>query len=111
MNKKLFFFLFLFLIFPKFIWAEILPFEEPYCENKLSQSNLINLYKVKIKDIEVKIIKDRKWKKNSLRIFIGNFRFIPDIHLSNTKLSKTNSIKFNSDEYFIKDKEMKNLGN
>ena len=40
-----------------------------------------------------------------------DFRFIPDIHLNNTKVSKTNSIKLNSDEYFIKEKEIKNLGN
>ena len=78
MNKKLFFFLFLFLIFPKFIWAETLSSQEPYCENKLSQANLANLYKVKIKNIEVNIKNDRKWKKNSLRILIGNFRFIPE---------------------------------
>ena len=40
-----------------------------------------------------------------------DFRFIPDIYLNNTKVSKTNSIKLNSDEYFIKEKEIKNLGN
>ena len=40
-----------------------------------------------------------------------DFRFIPDIHLNNNKVSKTNSIKLNSDEYFIKENEMKNLGN
>ena len=40
-----------------------------------------------------------------------DFRFIPDIQLNNTKVSKTNSIKLNSDEYFIKEKEMKNIGN
>ena len=40
-----------------------------------------------------------------------DFRFIPDKFLNNTKVSKTNSIKLNSDEYFIKEKEMKNLGN
>ena len=40
-----------------------------------------------------------------------DFRFIPDKFLNNTKVSKTNSIKLTSDEYFIKEKEMKNLGN
>ena len=40
-----------------------------------------------------------------------DFRFIPDKYLNNTKVSKTNSIKLNSNEYFIKEKEMKNLGN
>ena len=40
-----------------------------------------------------------------------DFRFIPDIHLINTKVSKTNSIKLNSDEYFIKEREMKKIGN
>ena len=78
MNKKLFFFLFLLLIFSKFIWIETSHSEEPYCKNKLSQSNLTNLYKVKIKNIEVNIKNDRNWKKNSLRILIGNFRFIPE---------------------------------
>ena len=32
-------------------------------------------------------------------------------YLKNTKVSKTNSIKLTSDEYFIKEREMKNLGN
>lgn len=40
-----------------------------------------------------------------------DFRFIPDIHLNNTKVSKTNSLKLTSDEYFIKEKEMKSIGN
>ena len=40
-----------------------------------------------------------------------DFRFIPDIHLNNTKISKTNSLKLTSDEYFIKEKEMKSIGN
>ena len=40
-----------------------------------------------------------------------DFRFIPDKYLKNTKVSKTNSIKLTSDEYFIKEREMKNLGN
>ncbi len=49
-------------------------------------------------------------KTNKTRVSM-DFRFIPDIHLNNTKVSKTNSIKLNSDEYFIKENEMKNLGN
>jgi hypothetical protein len=78
MNKKIFFFLFLFLICPKSGWADSSSQVQELCANNPNQLNLINLDQLKIKNIEVKIFKDRRWKKNSLRIFIGNFRFIPD---------------------------------
>ncbi len=49
-------------------------------------------------------------KTNKTRISM-DFRFIPDIYLNNKKVSKTNSIQLTSAEYFIKEKEMKDLGN
>ena len=36
-----------------------------------------------------------------------DFRFIPDINLNNTKVSKSNSLKLTSDEYFMKESEIK----
>ena len=79
MKKKLFFFLFLFLflIFSKIVSAEASSLKEPYCNNRLTQSNLKNLDKVKIKDIEVNFKNNRKWTKNGIKILIGNFRLIP----------------------------------
>ena len=48
-------------------------------------------------------------KTNKTRVSM-DFRFIPDMHLKEERISKTNSIKFTSDEYFIKETEMKILG-
>ena len=38
-----------------------------------------------------------------------DFRFIPNKNLKNEKFSLTKGIKFNTDSYFIKDQEMKEL--
>ena len=64
MKKKLFFFLFLFLTFSKIVSAEASSVKEPYCNNQLTQPNLKNLDKVKIKDIEINFKNNRKWTKN-----------------------------------------------
>ena len=47
-------------------------------------------------------------KTNKTRISM-DFRFIPNKNLKNEKFSLTKGIKFNTDSYFIKDKEMKEL--
>ena len=50
MNKKIFFFLFLFLICPKSGWADSSSQVQELCENNPNQLNLINLDQLKIKN-------------------------------------------------------------
>ena len=80
MNKKLFFFLFFIFAFTELIWAETLHSVEPYCEGKQDQTKITDLDKIKIKNVEVEIFKNQQFTTNSIRILIGNFRFIPDIY-------------------------------
>ena len=99
MKKKLFFFLFLFLTFSKIVSAEASSVKEPYCNNQLTQPNLKNLDKVKIKDIEINFKNNRKWTKNGIKILIGNFRFVPEKYKKRFKASVTvnfeNNLKCN----------------
>ena len=73
MIKKVTIFFLLFLTLPTFSSAAI----DQYCNNKINQSDLNNLDNLKIKNINVKTNNYRKWTRNSLRILIGNFRWIP----------------------------------
>ena len=99
MKKKLFFFLLLFLTFSKIVSTEASSVKEPYCNNQLTQANLKNLDKVKIKEIEINFKNNRKWTKNGIKILIGNFRFVPEKYKKRFKASVTvnfeNNLKCN----------------
>ena len=73
MKKKLLIFFLLIFVFPNTSKAEI----GPYCDDKIDQSILKNIDNLKIKNIDVKVDKYKKWATNSLNILIGNFRWIP----------------------------------
>ena len=73
MKKKLLIFFFLVSLIPSMSKAEI----GPYCDNKINQSVLKDIDNLKIESIEVKVDKYRSWTRNSLKILIGNFRWVP----------------------------------
>ena len=51
---------------------------KPYCKNAINQKYIGSLDKLKIEKIEIDIDSYKKWTRNSLKILIGNFRFIPE---------------------------------
>jgi len=65
--KKCFIFLLFTISIINFSYADT----NSYCNKDTSQNNL------KIKNINIKVNNYRKWAENSLRILIGNFRWIP----------------------------------
>ena len=71
MKKKLLIF---FLLFST-LTTEAFSDSKLYCFNKVNETTKDNL--LKIKNIYVRVDNNRKWTKNSLRILIGNFRWIP----------------------------------
>ena len=71
MNKKILFFFFI-LIYPNSALTENSYFQQPFCDKEVGQTE-----NLQIKSIDIKIDKYKKWKKNGLRIIIGNFRWIP----------------------------------
>lgn len=76
--KKIFFIFFLFffsiLSFQKLFSSEkTLP---PFCSN--NEIKIASFDNETIQSIDIEIQNNRKWSKNSLRILIGNFRWIPD---------------------------------
>ena len=91
MKRKLLIFFFLVFLFPESTEAGI----GPYCENKINQSVLKNIDNLKIENIEVKVDKYKKWTRNSLKILIGNFRWIPQKYKK--RFDATVSVKFEND--------------
>ena len=51
---------------------------KPYCKNQLNQKYIGQTDKLKIEKIDIDIKSYKKWTRNSLKILIGNFRFIPE---------------------------------
>ena len=90
MKKKLIIFI-LFLILPTASIAGI----DPYCNNKVDEIFLINLDKLKIKNINIKVDNYRKWTRNSINILIGNFRWIPQKFKK--RFSSDITVKFEND--------------
>ena len=75
-NKLIFFFLFLTL--SNYSFSQENKSTQPFCKNLKSFNEPINFNDKKIKSIEVKINKYKKWTENGIRIITGNFRWIPD---------------------------------
>ena len=73
MKKKIFIFFFLFCL-PQIASATNL---KKYCNSVINQIANKDINKLKIENITVNVDKNKKWTKNSLKIFIGNFRWIP----------------------------------
>ena len=72
MKKKLIIFFFLFSTFAVKAFAET----KSYCFNNTNEITKNNT--LKIEKISVRVDNNRKWTENSLRILIGNFRWIPN---------------------------------
>ena len=72
MKKKINYFFFLFSTFAVKAFAET----KSYCFNNTNEITKNNT--LKIERISVRVDNNRKWTENSLRILIGNFRWIPN---------------------------------
>ena len=73
MKKKILIFFFLFCL-PQIASATNL---KKYCNSAINQIANKNINNLKIENITVNVDKNKKWTKNSLKILIGNFRWIP----------------------------------
>ena len=91
MIKKVTIFFLFFLTLATFSNAAI----DQYCNIKINQSELNNLDNLKIKNIKIKTNNYRKWTRNSLRILIGNFRWIPQKYKKRFKADVV--VKFDND--------------
>ena len=76
MKKKIFFFILL-LVTPTLLQSSENYYSQPNCVTNNSESTITNLNNVKIRKIDIKINKYKKWTENGIRIAIGNFRWIP----------------------------------
>jgi len=73
MKKKFFIFFFL-VCFPQIVLSANL---KNHCNELINQIDDADINKLKIKNITVEVDKNKEWTKNSLKILIGNFRWIP----------------------------------
>ena len=79
--KKIIFFLIISLIFNNKSFSNTnisSEYTDPFCENKISQNYIENIYKLKINKIEIDINDYRKWTINGIRIITNDVRFAPE---------------------------------
>ena len=77
--KKIIIF-FLLLLIPTFLHSQVKDNNPNKCNFILHELNTSQIDYPSIENIEIMVNKNKQWIVNSLKIAIGNFRFIPDIY-------------------------------